>query len=101
MLIIILCHWTGNIYNFIANLENMYGSSSWLHVVNKFDSEWQVRYIEGFYWGIATFLLVGSKGDTFVETVFCIVVLLITIGLFAYIISTIGQIMEDLSRRGR
>jgi len=49
-----------------------------------------MRYVEGFYWSIATFLLVGSKGDSFEETIFCILVLLITIGLFAYIISTIS-----------
>ena len=52
----------------------------------------KIRYIEGFYWAIATFLLVGSKGDTAIESVFSISLLIITVGLFAYILSTIGQV---------
>jgi len=71
-------------------IENLFDQPTWLHNMNKFDSDWQVRYVESFYWSIATFLLVGSKGDSFPETVFCIFILLITVCLFAYILSSIG-----------
>jgi len=74
---------------------------TWLHVNNIWDSPIYKRYTEGFYWAISTFLLVGSKGETFLETVYCIIMLVITIFLFSYILSTIGQILEDLSKRGR
>jgi len=85
-----LCHWAGTFYHFLAQLEYVYGrEDTWLHNKNIFDANWYIRYTEGYYWGISTFLLVGSKGDTFLETVYCIAVLLITIGLFAYILSSI------------
>jgi len=53
------------------------------------NEEWYVRYAESFYWALATFLLVGSKGDSFYETLFAIAVLLVTICTFAYILQTI------------
>jgi len=76
----------------LAQIEFYYFDldNTWLHNFGKFDAHWGIRYIEGFYWSIATFLLVGSKGDTFAETVYCIGMLILTIVMFAYIISTIG-----------
>ena len=103
LLIFVLCHWTSSIYHFLAQVENeLFGiEETWLHVHNIWDSPIYKRYTEGFYWAISTFLLVGSKGETFLETVYCIIMLVITIFLFSYILSTIGQILEDLSKRGR
>jgi len=51
--------------------------------MNIFDAPWYIRYTKGFYWSITTFLLVGSKGDSFEETIFCILVLIFTKELFA------------------
>ena len=59
---------------------------NWLEILNLEEEEWWVRYTESFYWALATFLLVGSKGETFYETVYCICVLLVTICAFAYIL---------------
>ena len=59
------------------------------------------RYCESFYWALATFLLVGSKGDTIYETVFCITILLVTISAFAYILSTIGSIIDEVSYKSK
>ena len=90
-LIIFLCHWVGTFYHILAQIEDFYGiEDNWLRNIGKFEFSWYDRYVESFYWGIATFLLVGSKGDTLYETIYCILVLLITIGLFAYILSSIS-----------
>jgi len=70
-----------------------------LHKAGKFDASSRDRYIESFYWSLATFLLVGSKGDTPAETIYCIIILMITVGLFAYILSILGGIVGDLSAR--
>lgn len=41
-------------------------------------------------------MLVGSKGDTVIETIFCCIAYFITIGLFATILSTITMILDTL-----
>jgi len=64
--------------------------TTWLHNLGIFNSTWEKRYIESFYWGLATFLLIGSKGDTFFEVFYCVLILLQTVGVFAYILFTIS-----------
>ena len=44
-------------------------------------------------------MLIGSKGTTFPETVFTTVLLFNTVGLFAYLISTMGIIIEELNKQ--
>ena len=43
---------------------------------------------------VATMMLVGSKGDTFIETIFCSITLYVTIGAFAYILGNIGIFLK-------
>jgi len=95
LLIIILCHWVSCTYHYLAIIEIdlLDYSETWLHKIDLWEAPWYIKYVEGFYWAIATFLLVGSKGDTVVETVYCIIMLIITVFLFAYILSTIQQIL--------
>ena len=44
-------------------------------------------------------MLVGSKGDTFVETIFCCCALFGTVGMFATILSSVASIMEEIDRK--
>ena len=64
------------------------------------DVTWPVRYWECFYWATATMMLVGSKGETFVETISCTLILLITVGFFAYILSSIANIICLMNEAG-
>ena len=90
-IIIVLCHVIGTLYYFLAQIEIYYGvENTWIEEIGKRDESWDVKYVEAFYWALATFLLVGSKGYTNIETMFCIAVLLFTIALFAYVISVIS-----------
>ena len=43
-------------------------------------------------------MLIGTKGQTFVETIFCCTTLFITVGMFATIISQISMILEEIAR---
>lgn len=63
--------------------------NNWLSVKEIFDSDWHIRYIQSFYWALATIMLVGSSGETFAETIFCCFTLLSTVGIFATILSKI------------
>lgn len=53
------------------------------------------KYIESFYFAAATIMLIGAKGETLMETSFLICILLITVGVFAYLISTISNIIKN------
>lgn len=50
------------------------------------------KYIECLYFSVATLMLIGSKGETLWESIFLIIILIITVGAFAYIISTISKL---------
>ena len=61
-----------------------------MNVLDCVDSEWHIRWIESFYWACATMMLVGSKGNNFEEILLTTITMLITVGMFAYIINSIG-----------
>jgi len=91
VLVIVISHWVGTIYHLTAQIETFYGyEDTWLHNLDIYHENPYKRYLESFYWAVATFLLIGSKGDTSIETIYCIIILFITIGLFAYILNSIG-----------
>ena len=43
-------------------------------------------------------MLVGSKGHTFLETIYCCVSLFATVGMFATILSKIAMVLEDMEK---
>lgn len=90
IVIILNCHVVGTAFHMLGKMEEYYGvEDNWLAMMNVVNSSWYVRYTEAFYWALASFLLVGSKGFTTYETVFTTFILLSTICSFAYILQTI------------
>ena len=53
------------------------------------------------YWAVATLMLIGTKGDTFVEVTFVTFVLYVTVGIFAYLISNISTIIDDINKKSK
>lgn len=43
-------------------------------------------------------MLIGVKGESHLETTFTVVTLMITVGVFAYLISKISMILEELNK---
>lgn len=43
-------------------------------------------------------MLIGAKGYNFYEIFFTTFYLLLTVGVFAYVVSRIGQILEEISK---
>lgn len=43
-------------------------------------------------------MLVGTKGNTYIEVLFTTVVLIVTVGVFAYIISSIGMLLDQIHK---
>lgn len=44
-------------------------------------------------------MLVGSKGETSLETLFCILTLICTVGVFATILSSVAMVMEQMEQK--
>ena len=104
--IIYIAHILACLFNLISNelIKNNYSSSSWLVESNLIDKPWTEKYFNAFYWAIATLTTVGY-GDIVprnnVEKLFCIVVMLIGSGIFAYNINKLSNIFGDISKNER
>jgi 1,4-dihydroxy-2-naphthoate octaprenyltransferase len=46
-------------------------------------------------------MLIGTKGSTELETSFCVLVLFFTVGMFATILNTFNQIMDEIQRKAK
>ena len=53
--------------------------------------------MESFYWATATIMLIGTKGDNFIETLFATSILFLTVGIFGYLINRIGMILDEIN----
>ncbi|KRX07422.1 Cyclic nucleotide-binding protein [Pseudocohnilembus persalinus] len=63
------------------------------------ESDWGIKYAESLYWSQATIMLIGSKGSTYLETIFVCLCLFFTVGIFGTLLSRISQILEDMSNK--
>lgn len=44
-------------------------------------------------------MLIGSKGETDIESIFCIITLICTVGMFATILSSVAMVMEEMEQK--
>ncbi|KRX10867.1 Cyclic nucleotide-binding protein [Pseudocohnilembus persalinus] len=100
---ILICHVVGTLYFFLAVLEIKYDQEeqAWIKVYDIENASTFKQYSESFYWALATVSLIGSKGETTAETVYCIFVLSCTIGVFATILSKISMAWEQIEKKSR
>ncbi|KRW99724.1 Cyclic nucleotide-binding protein [Pseudocohnilembus persalinus] len=96
-----LCHFVGTAYYFLAFCESYYldYTDTWVDVIDFWDKPPHVKYIESYYWALATMTLIGTKGSTVIETTFCICVLTCTIGIFATILSTFSMVYDEMDKK--
>ncbi|KRX11043.1 hypothetical protein PPERSA_05152 [Pseudocohnilembus persalinus] len=52
-----------------------------------------------FYWAIATIMLIGTQGQTDIETVFAVLCLLVTVGYFAKILGQVSMVMDQMEQQ--
>jgi hypothetical protein len=75
---------------------------TWITVNNLQDSHWLERYITSFYWAVLTMITVGYGDITPVnvtERGFVITMTIISCGVFAYSVNSVGTIMSNLNSR--
>ncbi|KRX05390.1 Cyclic nucleotide-binding protein [Pseudocohnilembus persalinus] len=82
----------------IVEMKLLEEQNTWQQSFNLENEEWYKLYIQSFYWGIALVMLIGTNGNTYIESVFSSCTLLLTVGVFGYLISTISDILHDIQK---
>ena len=104
--ILYVAHILACIFNLLSNtlITNLYFSTSWLIESNLMDAEWIDKYINAYYWAITTLATVGY-GDiapkNIIEKLYCMLVMLLGGGMFAYNINKLNSIFGDISKNHR
>ena len=44
-------------------------------------------------------MLVGTKGDTLIETAFAVLALVVNVGLFAYVLGNIASMVDEIKKK--
>jgi len=97
---LIFAHWLACSWHLLAiyEIEYIHSATTWLEEKGLLDANAYTRYLYSLYWAIATILTVGY-GDivpaSTAELWFTIVAMLIGCGIFAYVLSTIGNIIRE------
>ncbi|KRX11044.1 Cyclic nucleotide-binding protein [Pseudocohnilembus persalinus] len=99
---ITLCHIIATLYYFCGKLQQIYGeenNQNWIVLRNLQYSTPFTQYIQSFYWAIATIMLIGTQGETDIETVFAVLSLLVTVGYFAKILGQVSMVMDQMEQQ--
>jgi hypothetical protein len=59
---------------------------NWLKIEGILEKTWYESYMISFYWALATMMLIGTRGYNFYETSFTTITVLLTVGVFAFVI---------------
>ncbi|CAD8198654.1 unnamed protein product [Paramecium pentaurelia] len=101
-LVLFVSHFCACLWNLIGEMELDSGQNSWLIAKNITQAEWSTKYIHAFYFSTITTLTIGY-GDivpqTDVERIYVIIMAMVICGLFGYTISSIGNILKQLTEK--
>ena len=101
--ILYLAHILSCLFNLLSNhlVKNGHYSNSWILENNLLNSDWIEKYTNAYYWLITTLTTVGYGDITpknNIEKLFSILVMLLGSGMFAYNLSKLSSIFNDISK---
>ena len=101
--IFFLTHFCGCLWHFIAKVEIDLGyGNTWLHVEQIADEKWQIKYANCLFFSVSTMITVGMmKINSHTEKFISIGILLMLSVCFAYLLNSIGKIIENMFESDR
>jgi len=97
--ILFISHWIACVFHFVAFLELSNSPETWLTRFHVVDAPWYDRYIAANYFAVSTMITVGY-GDlvpiTTTEKLTCVVVMILSSGVFAYTMNRINYLLSGL-----
>ena len=102
ILIIYVGHFFACTWIYVAKVEISFGVwNSWIQNFNLIDKDWSYQYITSLYFAVYTMVTVGY-GDIYPGNMFeraiCIVLMILSCGVFAYSLNRFGTILENMNR---
>lgn len=95
--ILFLAHFIACFWHLIGFINR--GPTNWLIQAGVYDTSADERYVISLYWAIATMITVGYGDVTAAtrnERIYCIVVMIIGCGVFAYTMNQFGRIVAEI-----
>lgn len=102
LVVVFVCHIIGSFWLFISRVSSFYYERSWIDNSRITDLSWQIKYLYACYFSTVTMITVGYGDITPqnpLEVLVNIFTMLISCGVYAYILNKIGSIFEDFSAR--
>ena len=102
LVIIYMGHFFACTWVYVAKIEIRNGVwNSWIQNSNLVDQDWSHQYISSLYFAVYTMVTVGY-GDicpgNVIERAICIVLIILSCGVFAYSLNKFGTILEHMYR---
>ena len=86
-------------------MEGFFGiENTWINSFHLSNELWYTKYVSSLYFTVYTMVTVGYGDITptnLIERSFCVGLMIITCGVFAYSLNRFGEILQEMNKRDK